>query len=178
MGTASSAKHKILQAAASVVERDGAGHLTLDAVAEESKLSKGGLLYHFPNKRALLNGMLEHLLQRIEERQALEQPGAAPAASTVSALINAQRSQNEEERAMERAILAAAAEDPSLLDPAREVLELWFANARQEGGYGVLLLLAVQGLRFMEMLNLLELVPAERNDLYAQMTQLAAGDKP
>ena len=57
-----SSKQRILQAAASVVDESGAAHLTLEAVAEAAGLSKGGLLYHFPNKRALLSGMLEYLL--------------------------------------------------------------------------------------------------------------------
>ena len=172
MSTALSAKHKILHAAACVVERAGAGHLTLEAVAGESKLSKGGLLYHFPNKRALLVGMLEHVLERVGERaQQARQAGS----STVKALIDAQQAQDEDERAMARAILAAAAEDPSLLDPARDVLNQWFASAKEESPHGVLLLLAVEGLRFMEMLNLLNLSQEQRAQLHEQMVQLAGG---
>mgnify|MGYP001816890039 FL=1 len=166
-----SAKSKILHAAACVVERAGAGHLTLDAVAEESKLSKGGLLYHFPNKRALLSGMLEHLLDRLQERA--HEAQLATEASTVSALIQAQQTQDDDERAMGRALIAAAAEDPSLLEPAREVVNAWIAAVREESHYGVLLLLAVEGLRFREMLNLLDLAPAERARLYQQMAELA-----
>ncbi len=170
---ASSAKHKILLAAADVVDRVGAGHLTLDAVAEESRLSKGGLLYHFPNKRALLSGMLDLVLSQVEARareaeRRMDQPDAK-----VAALILAQQSRDDNERAMSRAIIAAAAEDPSLLDPARELIERWFHMARTEGRYGLLVLLAVEGLRFMEMLNLVTLPADERHRLYAQMTELA-----
>ena len=39
---------RIRVAAAKVIERDGAGHLTLEKVAAEADLSKGGLLYHYP----------------------------------------------------------------------------------------------------------------------------------
>ncbi|MDI3411970.1 TetR/AcrR family transcriptional regulator [Bacillus sonorensis] len=31
--------------------------LTLDAVAKQVSISKGGLLYHFPNKEALIKGL-------------------------------------------------------------------------------------------------------------------------
>jgi hypothetical protein len=44
-------KDRILDAAERVVLRDGVTHLTLDAVAAETGISKGGLLYHFPSKR-------------------------------------------------------------------------------------------------------------------------------
>ena len=40
----------MIQAAYRVVELRGATSLTIDAVAAESGLSKGGVLYHFPNK--------------------------------------------------------------------------------------------------------------------------------
>jgi len=40
--------------------------LTLDAVAREAGLSKGGLLYHFPSKNALIAGMTATLLEDFE----------------------------------------------------------------------------------------------------------------
>src|SRR3989337_1315491 len=49
-----SSREKILDAAAELVAEIGAGRLTLEAVAERAGLSKGGLLYNFPTKAALL----------------------------------------------------------------------------------------------------------------------------
>ena len=49
-----SSREKILDAAAELVAEIGAGRLTLEAVAEKAGLSKGGLLYNFPTKDALL----------------------------------------------------------------------------------------------------------------------------
>ena len=171
--TTLSAKHKILHAAAAVVQRVGAGHLTLEAVAEEAQLSKGGLLYHFPTKRALLQGMLEHVLRQVQDRASEARDGETTEEINVSALIAAQQSQDDDERAMSRAIIAAGAEDPSLLDPAREQIEHWFGVARKEGGYSTLLLLAVEGLRLLEMLDLVELDQLELRRLYGQMTELS-----
>ena len=45
------------------MRRDGAQALTLDAVAAEAGVSKGGLLYHFKTKRELLDAMLEGWLE-------------------------------------------------------------------------------------------------------------------
>jgi AcrR family transcriptional regulator len=38
----------------------GFGHVTLTSVAERAGVSKGGLLYHFPTKRKLIEAMLRH----------------------------------------------------------------------------------------------------------------------
>src|SRR3954466_14733340 len=49
---------RLLDAASAVVRRDGAQALTLDAVAAEAGVSKGGLLYHFRSKHELLEAMV------------------------------------------------------------------------------------------------------------------------
>lgn len=54
-----SKRSAILQAAAKVARENGVEHLTLDAVAQEAGVSKGGLLYHFPNKEELISGMVK-----------------------------------------------------------------------------------------------------------------------
>ena len=54
-----SARERLLDAAVAVVRRDGAQALTLDAVAAEAGVSKGGLLYHFRSKRDLLDALVE-----------------------------------------------------------------------------------------------------------------------
>ena len=47
MPAATDTRRRLLDAATAVVRRDGARALTLDAVAAEAGVSKGGLLYHF-----------------------------------------------------------------------------------------------------------------------------------
>lgn len=55
----------ILEVAAEVMAEKGAAGLTLDAVVERLPLSKGALLHHFPNKKALLEGVVDHLGQEL-----------------------------------------------------------------------------------------------------------------
>ena len=95
----------------------------------------------------------------------------------IVALIAAQQARDDVERVMSRAILAAAAEDPSLLDPARDALGQWFAAADKESPYGLILLLAVEGLRFVEMLNLFELSSKAQSRIYKQMVDMAEKDR-
>src|SRR3954471_11173426 len=69
-----STRERILDAAAELVSEVGSGRLTLDAVAERAGLSKGGLLYNFPTKEALLQGMVERLINEVTvEKEALRQ---------------------------------------------------------------------------------------------------------
>jgi AcrR family transcriptional regulator len=181
MSNIQSAKTRILGAAANVVQRSGAAHLTIDAVAAQAKLSKGGVLYHFPSKRAMLEGMVQHVLARLAEHSARHRAALEDGNNvTIRSLILAEQDQDETERAMSLAILAAAAEDPDLLDPAREALANWFGKVRQEASnnphsdqIGVLLLLATEGLRFLGMLNLLPMGQAEREQLHQRMLSIA-----
>ena len=55
----SATRNRLLDAAGTVVHRDGAQALTLDAVAKEASVSKGGLLYHFKSKNDLVQAMVE-----------------------------------------------------------------------------------------------------------------------
>ena len=59
-------KDRLLDAAGAVVQRDGAQALTLDAVAAEAEVSKGGLLYHFKSKRDLSRAMVERWLAEFQ----------------------------------------------------------------------------------------------------------------
>lgn len=52
---------RLLDAAKQILVERGAGQLTLDAVAGLAGVSKGGLLYHFPSKSALVEGLAMRL---------------------------------------------------------------------------------------------------------------------
>lgn len=59
-------RETLLRAATQVILDKGVEALTLDAVAHQAGVSKGGLLYHFPNKNALVVGLSEQLIQDFE----------------------------------------------------------------------------------------------------------------
>jgi len=61
------ARQRALDAFAHIVVRDGERAAALEAVARAAGISKGGLLYHFGSKEALVAGLLEHLARLTEE---------------------------------------------------------------------------------------------------------------
>ena len=167
---------RIRVAAAKVIERDGAGHLTLEKVAAEADLSKGGLLYHYPSKDALLQGLLDHLL---ENRAGLIE-GSGPAkgvsdATLLNSLIDADFDLPKDERIMAQGLIAASAENPELIAPAQHHVEAVFAklgNARATATSARTIFLASQGLQFLELLGLLSLSAAERNEIRRHLKAL------
>lgn len=54
-------KQKLLDAATEIIMDHGVHQLTLDEVAKTAGVSKGGLLYHYPSKEALLTAIVERL---------------------------------------------------------------------------------------------------------------------
>jgi len=56
----------LLDSAASIVAAHGVGRLTLEFVAREAGVSKGGLLYHFKSKRELIEALIVRQLDDFE----------------------------------------------------------------------------------------------------------------
>lgn len=52
---------RILDAVERIIVQKGVTGLTLEAAAREAGVSKGGLLYHFGSKEALLTGLMQRL---------------------------------------------------------------------------------------------------------------------
>lgn len=154
-----SSRERILDAAAELVSKIGSGRLTLDAVAEGAGLSKGGLLYNFPTKDALLQAMVQRLVDEVAaEREALRAQ-AEPGRNLEARLCAAALLKLRQGRAKEVAngLLAASAENPRLLDPVREVIKATLENlkARSDNLDAALLgWLAIEGLNSLEMHDL------------------------
>lgn len=60
-------REQILHAVSQIVHEEGIEKLTLEAVAKRAGISKGGLLYHFPNKDSLILGVIDQLSKRFGE---------------------------------------------------------------------------------------------------------------
>jgi AcrR family transcriptional regulator len=115
---------RLLEAAGAVIRRDGAQALTLDAVAAEAGVSKGGLLYHFASKRELLDGLVERWLD--EFQQDIDAAGPGFLAGYVRASDGA--------KAEESGLLAALIADPEVLAAVRERYATWQDRIVREGG--------------------------------------------
>lgn len=57
-----SKKSELLEAAGAIIVRRGVEALTFDRLAAETGVSKGGILYHFPDKERLLTALVEGIV--------------------------------------------------------------------------------------------------------------------
>lgn len=60
-------RREVLAATARLLLEEGPGSVTLDAVSRAAGISKGGLLHHFPNKLALLDGLFDDITGRFDQ---------------------------------------------------------------------------------------------------------------
>jgi len=172
-----SSKVVMLDAAEAIVLESGARHMTLDAVAGRAGVSKGGLLYHFPTKEALLRAMLERFIKRIEETRKKKSKGLKEGPGRgIKAFILSNADRDPKRDQIGSALLAAVAHDPKLLQPARDDFRRLLAEFMQCGlnfKRAAVIYLAVLGLVFSELLSLSPLSIKERNDLIEELFRLA-----
>lgn len=123
----------IISAGVQVIKDQGAGAFTLDAVAHEAGVSKGGLLYHFPNKDALISGMLAHYLDSFD--QAVEQTSADDLRphAWMRAFVVVTFNEHPSDVAIVASQLAAIISNPDLLTPMRERYATWLQRAIDDG---------------------------------------------
>lgn len=113
----------LLAAANKVVVRQGVDSLTLDAVANEAGVSKGGLLHHFPNKEVLIAGMVQQALDKfvdVLEHELAKDPIPDTPGHWVRAYIRASALDDQENYELHFNLLAANFINPELLKPMRD----------------------------------------------------------
>lgn len=163
-----------LAAALTIVSRDGPGRLTLDAIARESGLSKGGLMHQFRTKEAVLRALLEQQLAHIHEFSVAymrdvagttRQPELATSIATSREIVGQQYS-------VAQAMLAAVASDPKLLEQNRALDAERLDAIKSEAGdpeLAVLRWAAARGLALLAMLHLNPVPTEELERLFARL---------
>ena len=172
-----SCRDALLNAAEAVVLEGGAVRLTLDAVADRAGVSKGGLLYHFLSKGALLEGMVARLIERgqIRRQNALAEMPPGPVRE-LKAELASYRGRNGCEDRVSAAILAAIGNEPELMKTIREYHSDRFSAHEKLGPLferRALLLLAADGLFLMELLQVSPFSTTQRAKLIEELLTMS-----
>jgi AcrR family transcriptional regulator len=149
------ASSEILTAAREVTARHGAGNLTIDAVAREIGMSKGGVLYNFPSKQALLSALLKDLME--EHLVSMSEVDKTVPNATLRGHLHSLAAPNDLKENLSMAILAAAAESPEFLNPLRDMIEDDQKNVTSQTTDPIgahVILAALDGLRFQQLLGM------------------------
>ncbi|MBI4405132.1 MAG: TetR/AcrR family transcriptional regulator [Deltaproteobacteria bacterium] len=150
----------ILDAAERIVEKETIMNLSFDRIAGFSKISKGGILYHFPAKEDLLRGMVSRAIETFD--------------STVSVLMKQRRlnfreayilaSFNTKWARMAKTLLPVVMSDMSLMGLLKEAYKKWngLLGEQSSKAAAMKVRLMLDGLLYNQILGL-PLPP--RNDL-------------
>ncbi|OZB98695.1 TetR/AcrR family transcriptional regulator [Paenibacillus sp. XY044] len=148
----------ILAAASTIVRSQGVEKLTLDAAAKEAGVSKGGLLYHFPNKDALILGMIDHSSEGFwKEMSSRTEKDASEAGKWTRSYVDTTFNCYEEEQDMITVLSAAMFTNPEMLKKIQEMYAAVQQNLQEDGLGPVrssIIRLAADGLWFAEMFGL------------------------
>lgn len=172
-----STAEQILDAAERVVARDGA-RLTIDSVVKESGFSKGGVLYNFPSKLALIQGMLGRMCAKYDERHdAAKSLALAENKPILPELVRALMNKEDMDRQVSMGLLAALSENPELIEPVREVytrLRADLLSHAKDPVMATIAMLAADGLYFSEIMGLDALTQDEREAVEARLISLVS----
>ena len=166
-------RERILTAAADVAREAGPGSLSLDAVASRAGVSKGGLLYNFPTKAKLMQGLVENYLNEFE--RAFE-ARVADHENALAAYVRLSADECEEPQPSASWIFSAIAEDPDFLTPIKSFKRQLFERLKGEtDDLGSLLVcfLAIEGLRSMNLFDSDVLSEDEHKLLVTSLIEIA-----
>lgn len=169
-------RKRILAAAADLAREAGPGSLSLDAVAHRAGVSKGGLIYNFPTKARLMQGLVEEYLAEFQARlDAATAPGAGGTGeSLLQAYFRLSASECSKPKPTASWIFSAMAEDPGFLAPmkafSRRLLDRLKAETDDEEAL-LMAWLAVEGLRSLQLFQADILTEDERAAIVAALAK-------
>lgn len=172
-----SRKIEILNAASRVVSEHGIFNLTLEAAAKEAGISKGGLLYHFPSKEALVKGMVDHLTNNYREKIA----GNASAdpndvGKWIRSYVDVTFNQTYQNKDMNSGLLAAKAVNEQLLDPIRDLYSEWQEEIENDGidpTKATIIRLATDGIWLAELFDIYHIGEEKKDIVYKRLIEWA-----
>lgn len=160
----------ILDAAELVVVRDGAAHLTLDAVATEAGISKASVIYDYKSKQQLINAIIRRRLEAEAERirATTDSLGSVSSASINGLIAAAAEPIRDDVRAVAVNLVAALAQNAEargyVQATYRRSIDSVTETAENPRG-AILAFLALEGLKRLELHNLNPWSDAERANI-------------
>jgi AcrR family transcriptional regulator len=175
-------REQILDAAEAVVIERGVKDMTLEAVAARAGLSKGGLLYHFPSKDAIVQGMVSRIAAIVEQRFTLElsiEPSGQGrhARTLLRLMLDTEGSLFPRLQRVAAPLLAAMAGNSKMLDPMRQFFQGVHQGMLADGLSADrcwLVLAALDGVKFWKIFQLLEPTQEDLAKLRLLLTQIIA----
>jgi AcrR family transcriptional regulator len=177
-------RQAVLDAAERVVARDGAAHLTLEAVAIEAGISKASVIYDYKSKHALIKAVIERAVAHHADRLRAHveaQGEAADRAMKGRLAAAAERSFTDAERTVSLNLVAALAcnrDLRGLIESSYREQIAEIAATSPHPRRAMLAFLALEGLSLLEWLGFIAWPQNERDALLADIGAVLAGAGP
>lgn len=170
----------LLNAAEAVLAREGIAGLTLDAVAAEAGVSKGGLTHHYSSKDRLVEALVVRMAEmwRRDYAQSVERTPPGPARYTLAMIdhsVSCPEAMNERFRRATGALFAALVQNPALVAPLRAVYNDMMAQVAQDRlppGVGEAVATVLDGLWLQWLSGMTDLQDGRVERIVARVRQL------
>ena len=175
-GARTSNRDTLLDALESIISEGSVHDVTLDGVAARAGITKGGLIYHFKSKEALLHALMERMRTRLDAY--CVDPAADPQLAIkkfLIARIHYAFAMGQQEKKIMANLLAATSTYPSLLGPVKSMYDSRAGDlASAAGGAGLALSVwtALDGFVMLEMLNIRHFSDPEKQQMKAALIAL------
>ncbi len=168
---------KVLDAAQALMTRDGVGSLTMDRVAQEAGVSKGGVLHHFRSKKALVNAIalrkLKHLQADVDAAQRLR---AGDPQAILHGMIDHARATYCGDDNFSRPLLVAAVEHSESMAEFQAMFSEIFDEVRRDTAApdrASALLFAAIGIQVCRTLGFAPLDPRQADGVFQAIAEMA-----
>lgn len=175
-GARASSRNALLDALESIISEGSVHDVTLESVAARAGVTKGGLIYHFKSKEALLYALVERMRLRLEAHCAdptLETRLALK--SFLIARIHYAFGMPLQEKKIMANLLAAASSYPSLMGPVKTMYDSGtegLARVTDSAGLALSVWTALDGFVLLEMLNIRHFSELEKQQMQAALLAL------
>lgn len=165
----------VLDMAEKIVTEGGIVALTMDAVAQASGVTKGGVQYCFGNKDGLLKAMIERWGDRFDDRVTARKQNKSDAISHIAAHISITRQSNAEDDSRFAAMMASLIPNTEYLNETRT----WYRKqwdgldvSTPEGRKARLAFIANEGAFLLRSFNFFELTKEEWQSIFNDIEEL------
>ncbi|SDX26535.1 transcriptional regulator, TetR family [Marininema mesophilum] len=175
MNNDGSKRSRLLTSASDIVREKGVSKLTLEAVANQAGVSKGGLLYYFPSKEALIKAMIDEMLDVYVNDIQKNLQDIKGRGQWTRAYMKSMFMEVEDGLKISSALLASMFTNPELLDKAQtryKEFQEKVENDQADPIHSTIARLAADGLWFAEMFGLAPLDKKMRDKVYDELTNL------
>ncbi|MGG4408279.1 TetR/AcrR family transcriptional regulator [Niallia taxi] len=169
-------RHLILETAKRIIHEQGITNLTLDAVAKKASISKGGLLYHYPSKEALMKGIaiaifedLENCMAKYAEKDPIEK------GKWTRAMIEVTMDDLEHNAELNVAVMASSLLDEAVAESISNSYQTALTKLDNDGISPItasVIRLALDGLYYSQMLGVAPLNNTRQRAVLEQLMQM------